>query len=256
MKFITRFLGKQRPAAVPFAPVATENPVWVLGDIHGRDDLLGPILEAMDQHPATTEATQIVAVGDYIDRGDNSAAVLKRVHARSRADTRFHTLMGNHEAMMLDFLDRPEKSGARWLRYGGLQTLASFGIGGLGEASRGAALTGAAEQLRDALPDGLEDWMRARPTIWTSGNLSVVHAAADPELPIALQPDDTLIWGHPAFATTPRADQHWIAHGHTITDTPGSDGQGRIAVDTGAYYSGRLTAALVTPDGQVELLHS
>jgi len=81
-----------------------------------------------------------VFVGDYVDRGENSADVLRTLFAL-KDDRKVVCLIGNHEDMMLGFIDDPEKKGARWLRYGGLQTLASFGIGGVTSSSEGAALT-------------------------------------------------------------------------------------------------------------------
>ena len=76
----------------------------------------------------------------------------------------------------------------------------------------------------------------------------MVHAAADPALPIGAQPAQALLWGHPDFARRVRRDGIWVAHGHTVVAEP-SAGQGRIATDTGAYATGRLTAALVAPGG-------
>ena len=75
-----------------------------------------------------------------------------------------------------------------------------------------------------------------------------MHASADPNTPIALQAARTLAWGHRDFETTPRQDGIWVPHGHTIVDDAYAK-DGRIAVDTGAYASGRLTAAHVTAGG-------
>lgn len=261
MKLLSRlFSGRPTPKRANLDPVAPDAPVWVIGDVHGRVDLLRTLMARIGDHPSTTEHTHVVTVGDYIDRGDDSADVLAQLIEWSASSPNLHCLKGNHEVMMLEFLDRPETKGARWLRNGGLQTLASFGIGGLAETSSSDALKEGSEALRAALlkkvPAGIEDWVRARPTTWASGNLHVVHAGADPKLPMEFQSEQTLLWGHPDFAKTPRDDAQWVAYGHTITDAPGPDGLGRIAVDTGAYYSGQLTAALITPDGQIQLLQT
>lgn len=221
----------------PFAPVAPDVPFVALGDIHGRADLL-------DRALAQAPDCLIVCVGDYIDRGDHSAEVLRTLSARPD----IICLSGNHEEMMLDFLAQPQKNGPRWLRYGGLQTLASFGIAGVSEGTTGAALDKAADALRSAMGPDLLHWLTTRPTLWQSGNVAVVHAAADPALPLDDQDPRTLHWGHADFDRVTREDDIWVLHGHTIVDAPTADA-GRIAIDTGAYATGRLTMAHVSESG-------
>ncbi len=148
---------------------------------------------------------------------------------------------------MLAFLDDPVVHGPRWLRHGGLQTLASFGVGMVTPRPDEARIIAARDALARALGPELLAWLRALPTRFVSGNVAVVHAGADPARAIADQDDDVLIWGHPDFASRTRDDGVWVVHGHTITETV-TPVSGRIAVDTGAYASGRLSAALIGPD--------
>ncbi|WP_210530260.1 metallophosphoesterase [Rubellimicrobium arenae] len=243
MRRLLDLFGRRSKAApaVFDAPLAPDEPLAVIGDVHGRDDLLGRLL---DRLAATEPGRRIILVGDYIDRGEQSAAVLARLAARPD----LVCLKGNHEAMCLGFLADPERQGPRWLVNGGLQTLASYGVGGVTPSARGEALEAARDRLAAAMGEELTDWLRLRPLVWRSGNVAVVHAAADPTLPLEQQSERTLIWGHPRFAEGVRADGIWIAHGHTITPEPLAE-SGRIAVDTGAYATGRLTAALVDPGG-------
>lgn len=156
--------------------------------------------------------------------------------------------MGNHEDMLLNFLDDPARHGQRWLRYGGLQTLASFSVTNATQTSSTKDLEEARDRLVDAMGSPLIDWVRALPSSWQSGNIAVVHAGADPALPISKQDDQVLRWGHPSFDNTARSDGVWIAHGHTIVDMPVMEA-GRINVDTAAYATGRLTMALISSDG-------
>ncbi|MEL7092099.1 MAG: metallophosphoesterase [Pseudomonadota bacterium] len=245
-------------ASTPFPQPAPEVPLCVIGDVHGRSDLLGQLGAQLEQAwDLSAQGYQIVFVGDYIDRGDDSRRVLEWLFEacqQGQGVDRPVTLMGNHEEMLLDFLDAPRSAGRRWLQYGGLQTLASFGVGGITQTARGDALAEAAASLSAAMPEGMEDWLRAMPRQWSTGNVHVVHAAADPRLPMTAQPPEVLIWGLSDFATHPRGDGQWVVHGHTITQTPGPDAQGRIPIDTGAYYSGQLTAVGITPDGTISLL--
>ena len=232
------FKGRSQPAA-RFDPVAPETPFLAVGDIHGRADLLNSLLNKAPDFP-------VVCVGDYVDRGDHSAEVLRILHARPD----IICISGNHERMMLQFVQQPEEYGPRWLRYGGLQTLASFGVSGLTEATTGSALSKARNQLVDAMGEDMLSWLNRMPTRWRSGNVAVVHAGADPGLPIEDQSNRTLQWGHPDFHKTARQDGVWVVHGHTIVDQ-GHVSEGRIAVDTGAYATGRLTVALIGA-GEIE----
>jgi serine/threonine protein phosphatase 1 len=243
MKRFLELLSRRRaPAPAAFdAPLAPEQPLAVIGDVHGRDDLLGRLLAVVS---AKAPDAQVVLVGDLIDRGERSAEVLRRVAGQGA----WLCLKGNHEAMCLEFLDEPERYGPRWLFNGGLQTLASFGVGGVTERSRGEALRQARDRLRGAMGEALIGWLRERPLLWQSGNIVVVHAGADPERPVAGQDEQALLWGHPKFEEVPRQDGLWVVHGHTILPQPIVEA-GRIGVDTGAYATGRLTAALIGAGG-------
>lgn len=223
-------------------PLTVPHPVIAVGDLHGRADLLDRIV---DRARTTAPEAHLVFVGDYIDRGEESRATLGRLMDLSEQGAT--CLLGNHEDMLLKFLDDPEAKGGMWLRNGGLQTLASYGVGGLTPATRGLELARARDELVVAMGRETIDWLRARPLFWEAGTLAIVHAGADPALPMVAQVRENLIWGHRDFARKARTDGLWVMHGHTIVPEAGAT-SGRIAVDTGAYATGRLTAALVTPD--------
>lgn len=248
MRFLDRLRGAFGPHPVPDfdAALAPATPLAVVGDVHGRADLLSLMLERLEREAPDH---QIVLVGDYLDRGEESRAVLEKL--RERSD--LICLKGNHEAMCLGFLEEPERHGPRWLRNGGLQTLASFGVG-VAQGTGPARLEVARDALAAALGAEMVAWLQSLPLSWRSGNLAVAHAGADPELPIALQPEQALLWGHPSFERTARQDGIWVVHGHTIVDDARAQA-GRIAVDTGAYVSGRLSAALITP-GEFRVLEA
>lgn len=228
-------------------------PSYVVGDIHGRADLLEVMLELIDAHIGGTGANnpQLVFLGDYIDHGPDSAAVLARLQELTREfPDNVTCLMGNHERMLLDFLLDPSARGPRWLREGGAATLASFGIDpvGLDQAAPAEAWTDAAARLANVLGDATCGWISERPLSWNSGNLWVVHAGADPLRPMTDQTARVLLWGHPEFESTPRQDEAWVAHGHVEQGSP-SLSDGRIGLDTGAWSSGRLTAVAIQLNG-------
>lgn len=228
-----------KPHSMP--PVMPETPFIAIGDIHGRADLLS---RCLDRCAEQAPDYQIVCVGDYVDRGDASAEVLRMLHGRDD----IVCLSGNHEEMMIRFIAAPEENGSRWLRYGGLQTLASFGVTDVRETSRGDDLIRARDQLCNAMGDSVLRWVQGLPDRWQTGNIAVVHAAADPERTIADQETPCLHWGHEKFVNYPRTDGTWIVHGHTIVDCAGAE-KGRISIDTGAYATGRLTAVHIDENG-------
>jgi serine/threonine protein phosphatase 1 len=238
-----------RPHPAPETPPLPrlDGPVCIVGDIHGRADLLDRMLTLIPALPAG----RLIFAGDYVDRGPESAQVLIRLRDLSLSG-RVICLMGNHERMLLDAIDRPAAAGKRWLLNGGDATLTSLGINGRlpgeNEAERMAAL---AARIRAGLPEGAENWLRTLPLWWRDQGLAVVHAGADPAMPIEDQAEASLLWGHRRFGQ-PRADGLWIAHGHVVVAEPKAEA-GRIAVDTGAWTTGRLTAAWIEA-GQVRFI--
>ena len=114
----------------------------------------------------------------------------------------------------------------------------------ISDRTEGTALIDAADQLRTALGPETETWLRGLPRTWQSGNVICVHAAMDPAAPLDSQEVRTLIWGHRDFLTAPRSDGRWVVHGHTVVDEAGPT-LGRIPLDTGAWYTGRLSLGFV-----------
>ena len=215
----------------------------VVGDIHGRLDLLNAILTTLD----SSNIQPIIFLGDYVDRGPHSADVLKTLFKlQTTCPDNVICLMGNHERMMLDFLDDPLGRGARWLRNGGIETVASFGISALSEKLDPDTAIAQSDALGRAMPEGLIDWMRNLPKHWHSGNIWCVHAGMDPRASPTTQKSGALLWGHKDFALIERVDDAIVVHGHTIVPLPQFT-RGRIAIDTGAYRTGALTVAQIGP---------
>jgi serine/threonine protein phosphatase 1 len=220
-------------------PPAPHEAVCLVGDIHGRADLLLRLLALRERH---FPHTRLVVLGDMIDRGENSAEVLGLLQDQSA--TGAVCLAGNHEAMLLAFLDDPEMYGQRWLGHGGMDTLASYGL--LGIPRDAADFPEIRNRLRAALGRKTETWLRALPYLWRSGDLVAAHAALDPARPPEVQRPDVLAWGHPDFERVARHDGLWVAHGHVIVERAFAHA-GRIALDTGAYATSRLSFALIDP---------
>jgi len=231
-------------------PPAPERPFFAIGDIHGCDTALGRLL---DRIAGIDPDAPLVFVGDYIDRGEQSAQVIARLR-RMQAERPGEVicLAGNHEDMLMQFLGSPGGAARRWLDHGGLQMVASYDVRGIANTRDKAELAELRDKLRAAMGAETEAWLRDLPVHWSSGNVSVVHAGADPLARIEDQDAATLMWGHPDFTRKPRLDGRWVIHGHNIVDDPQIEA-GRVAIDTGSYATGRITAAHVT-EGRIDFV--
>lgn len=227
------------------------DPVAIIGDVHGRDDLFVRMVDKIALHPASAKM-RVVLVGDLIDRGPESAAALRRAHALCKHPAPFAdvtALMGNHERMALDFLRDPLENAPRWWAAGGEATVASFGLGL--PYTRQTALEGANQiiNLRDALLERmgpeLVDWLDALPLFWREDAVFVAHAGADPGLPLQGQGEAALLWGRYRPAPGPRTDGIRVVQGHLIQKEPRIE-QGRLLIDTGAWKTGHLSAVILS----------
>lgn len=207
---------------------------YAIGDIHGSlpklRRLIGRCEKYADGRPMT-----FVFLGDYIDRGPQSAGVVRYViDLQSRLPDRVIALKGNHEVMALDVVDgtTPEEL---WLLQGGAETLASYGVAAASE-----------------LPRQHIDWMRSLRLSYDDGRRFFVHAGIDPEKPLDAQDDYDLIWIREPFLSDGRDYGRLIVHGHTPVATGAPDlRSNRLNLDTGAVFGGPLTAA-VFADAQVK----
>ena len=245
------------PGRLPPGPA--DRSLYAIGDVHGRDDLLEPLLDAIASHAERTAAGRkaadaagrpslLVGLGDYVDRGPRAAAVIERLSRFHREDFTFVPLMGNHEHLMLQFLADADEAGP-WLANGGGATLASYGVAvGAGWAER--ARYGA---LRDALARNLPPHHRrfldTLATSHAAGDYLFVHAGIRPGVPMDDQDFQDLIWIRGPFLRATEPHGALVVHGHSIT--PAADVRAnRVGIDTGAFYSGRLTALAIAGSSQ------
>jgi len=228
-----------RPGTIPAGQA-----VYAIGDIHGRldllDDLLVRIQRDADNHPLD-RVRSLVFLGDYIDRGPESRGVIERLLGDPLAGFATVRLMGNHEAAMLAFLDG-ESDGLDWLSFGGLETLMSYGVplpGPPRTQEQGKALRGA---LAAAVPARHVAFIRACVPYHSAGDYLFVHAGVRPGVALECQTPSDMMWIREDFlrARMPLPGRV-VVHGHTICDLPQNRAH-RIDIDTGAFFSGRLTS--------------
>ncbi|GLK82505.1 metallophosphoesterase family protein [Ancylobacter defluvii] len=211
--------------------------VYAFGDIHGRLDLLERLLEAVERDAAGHADVRLVFLGDYVDRGPDSRAVIERL-AVLKAARGAICLTGNHEAMMRAALDG---SGPleRWLDNGGAAALASYGVRAedFDGRDREAELRRAAQA---AIPAGHAAFLAALEVSASFGGYFFCHAGVRPSVALERQTDEDLIWIRRAFLNSTADFGKRVVHGHTPVERVDIR-PNRIDVDTGAYKTGRLS---------------
>ena len=231
----------------PVPRPAEGDRLYVVGDVHGRADLLEIMLRRIAADFAFRvgdgRRPKTILLGDIIDRGDNSRDVVAALKATTGPGPfgDLIVLKGNHEAALLQFLETPEK-GVNWLRFGGMQTLASYGISVPAGTLGAQATRDLADRLRDTMGDHVA-YLKALPLTWRSGNVLCVHAGIDPDDPTD-DDEDIVLWGRARFPETGPVPGLRVVHGHYDAADPVVTDE-RICVDTGAYYTGRLTAVRI-----------
>jgi serine/threonine protein phosphatase 1 len=229
--------------------------LYAVGDIHGRADLLADLLRRIEDDAAARAAAQktLVFVGDYVDRGPDSRGVVDILLTGLPEGFQVHFLKGNHEALLLDFLADPRRLD-HWLMNGGGATMTSYGVDIAQLENMGAAPEAWRDALASLLPD---DHLRffERLTLQVSvGDYLFVHAGVRPGVPLDAQSDTDLMWIRGEFLEHTEPFGKVVVHGHTPVREP-EVRPNRIAIDTGAVFSGRLTA-LRLQDGECGFLQT
>lgn len=242
-----------RSQTVPDIPAGSL--IYAIGDIHGRVDCLKRLLAAIrtDAEQVDLKDVTIIFLGDYVDRADDSRDVIEcciRLDAEWPGTVLF--LRGNHEEALMEFLTDPI-AGKAWLSFGGLSTLMSYGVTDIATHSPDAKVLDARDQFDAKLPDSHRRFYQSTIEHHIVGNIFFCHAGIDPRVPPDAQTQRALYWGE--GTGEPPADwPHVVVHGHHVVDHPENTGQ-RVNVDTGAYYSGKLTAARIG-QGRIAFLQS
>lgn len=231
------------PGSRKFTP-SPGTRVYAVGDIHGRSDLLDKILAkiARDAKKSPAERCLIVFLGDYVDRGPDSKGVVKRLMGPPPDGVgQMICLKGNHEDMMLRFLDHPLHGGFEWiLLNGGAATLASWGVD-LPATIEAKEIKRLHRRLLEKLAPGERLFLSALPLKFVEGGVVFVHAGLRPGVALAHQVADDLLWIRDAFLDHAGSHGKLVVHGHTVTFEPELHPH-RIGIDTGAWRTGSLTA--------------
>lgn len=229
---------------------ARGQPGWrayAIGDVHGRLDLLDDLLQliAVDHQTRPAARGLVVLVGDLIDRGPDSKGVIDRLRRLDLPGFRLVGLAGNHEEALLNILAGDPAPIEGWLRFGGAETLLSYGA----DPQAIAALPPAAAQKRiaEVIPVEHRFFLEELGDSLRFGDYLFVHAGIRPGVPLEEQSLRDLRWIREPFLSDTRDHGMVVVHGHTISDEVEEVGS-RIGIDTGAYATGRLTALAIDGD--------
>ena len=224
--------------------------IYAIGDIHGRYDLLKALLEQVlrDWQARSPERRPLlIFLGDYVDRGPQSAEVLEALAwLQRRTDVQACFLKGNHEAALMRFLDNPADA-AGWYRFGGMETLESYGVRPPApEDQRGCFI--ARDVLLQRMPSSHLRFLERLELMLVVGDYAFVHAGVQPGTDLKSQREEDLLWIRQEFLEDEGPFEKVIVHGHSWAGSEPQLLPHRIGVDTGAYTTGVLTA--VRLDGE------
>ncbi|MFM7348145.1 MAG: metallophosphoesterase family protein [Erythrobacter sp.] len=237
------FLRSPSPAKLPRVPAGTRY--YAIGDIHGRLDLYETMIDAIEAEIALAPQLEhrVVLLGDLVDRGPDSAGVIRRTQGWQQIRN-VRVLAGNHEDMFLAAFRKPETL-RHFLRHGGYETALSFG---LTEHELGTLSLEELFKLYCArIAPSVRDYVAGFETMIRAGDYVFVHAGIDPSRPLAEQKRSDLLWIRGGFLDHDGPLEKVVVHGHTIFDHVMDCGN-RIGIDTGAFRSGVLTALVLEGD--------
>ncbi|WP_333848453.1 metallophosphoesterase family protein [Phaeobacter italicus] len=220
-------------------------PTYAIGDIHGQLEMLEQALDHITADGG--QDAKVVFLGDYIDRGANSRAVIDLL-IRGQAEGRnWVTLLGNHDRMFSWFMeDTPRHDphllvGYHWLhdRLGGRETLESYGL----TFTDKTRLEDLHADALGAVPEQHVAFLRALEPMHETADIAFVHAGIRPDVPLAKQSENDLVWIRQAFHNHAAPHPKLIVHGHTPVDRATHYGN-RVNLDTGAGYGKPLSVAV------------
>jgi serine/threonine protein phosphatase 1 len=229
-----------RGRAATFALPEGER-AYAIGDVHGRLDLLEELIGRIDADDAVRApaCTHLILLGDLIDRGPDSAGVVRFVGGLAAASKRVRLIKGNHEEVLVKAAQGSARAARGLLEMGGYETLASYGIDQ--EQADHGTLGDLAELIRTRIPPDAVALLDRGEDMVRLGDYLFVHAGIRPGKPLDLQTGADLRWIREPFLSARRRDPWMVIHGHTPNDAV-DFGHQRIGIDTGAFMSGVLTA--------------
>lgn len=231
------FSSQAKPKGTAAVPPGQR--VYAVGDIHGRLDLFEQLIAGINQDDSNLPQaeTTLILLGDLVDRGPDSAGVVALAMELQKSSN-MRVLAGNHEEMFLRAFKSSEVLRS-FLRHGGRETLLSYGY------DRQELVEDDFDEVQKKIaklvPASDRNFLQSCEEQVTIGDYLFVHAGIAPGVAHDQQKRSDLLWIREPFLSSEDSHGAVVVHGHTIIKEPEDRGN-RIGIDTGAYYSGRLTA--------------
>lgn len=206
------------------------QPTFVVGDIHGCAQELTVLLDHLSEQSGAQTANYIF-VGDYINRGDFSRAVVECLIQFKEQHRHCIFLKGNHEDMLCGFLGRPSSRGDIFLRAGGSKTLASYGI----------ASSVSVEERSAQFPSSHLDFIDSLENMLVTEKFIFVHAGLAPLVPLSEQRPAEIFWIRDEFINNPHSFERTVVFGHTPFKAVFVDWPYKLGIDTGLVYGNMLS---------------
>lgn len=242
---ISRFFGRRAQSGTGRGASLPDGlRIYAIGDIHGCAGLLDRLHDKIEDDLARGRPAEVrlIYLGDYIDRGPDSAGVLERLAQPPPVGLSRILLKGNHEDMLASFFEDPDV-GSAWRQFGGLETLLSYRIDVNDVLSR-AGFGGLAEALKARMPPAHARMLSELQMRCSFGDYFFCHAGVRPRVPLELQDPHDLMWIRHEFLASALDFGKTVVHGHSPVEQPDVR-PNRINIDTGAYATGRLTALVL-----------
>jgi serine/threonine protein phosphatase 1 len=211
--------------------------IYAIGDIHGCDVQLGNLHEliAEDLAQRPVDAPLLLHIGDYVDRGADTAGVLQRLLTESPIPGMpVVNLVGNHDETMLHALSGDRAAATDWLFAGGAPALQSYGIDP--DSPR--------ESWPEQVPSEHLDFLRGLTLTHRDGGYFFVHGGVRPGVPLEQQAREDLLRMRQPFLYSEMSFGAVVVHGHTPVRDPVVR-HNRIAIDTGAVFGGKMTCLVL-----------
>ena len=236
--------------------------VVAVGDIHGRFDLYQQLRAKILNDLKSYRKKKIIFLGDFIDRGPSSKEVVDSFLNNPLPGFEHIFLTGNHEQWLTDVLNNnfTFDEFLAWLLYGGIETMQSYGINVLDFVNRRTMiahhngvygvdvkeiLLPKINDIMSFIPDDHRKFYKNLKVHYRFKKYFFVHAGIDPYKPIEKQDLYDFLMIRETFLNSTKNYGFKVVHGHSPSENVDFYCS-RIGVDTGAFYSNKLSAVVLT----------